>query len=104
VEGQPYNIEHGKLFLFFFQSRPASLVFDSAKRRRNSEWGQNAAWVRCPSEMPQYAPSFLADTGLKAGGEFGFSDLLKRTFGYTPRTRRVVIDNGREKAALPGLK
>jgi len=98
IDGQPYNIEHGKYFLFFFN--PAcSHCFDSAKRMAKFEWGQTRV-VAVPVEMPQYAPQFLADTGLKAVVSSDF-DLLKRTFGYTAYPFGVAIDNGREKAALP---
>jgi uncharacterized membrane protein YphA (DoxX/SURF4 family) len=97
VGGQPYNLEHGKYLLFFFH--PAcSHCFDSAKRMAQLEWGQTRV-VAIPVEMPQYAPQFLTDTGLKAIVSSDF-DLLKRTFGYTAYPFGVAVDNGREKAPL----
>jgi uncharacterized membrane protein YphA (DoxX/SURF4 family) len=98
VDGQPYDIAHGKYFLFFFN--PAcSHCFDSAKRMATLEWGQTRV-VAVPVELPQYAPQFLTDTGLKAvvTSDFG---LLKRTFGYTAYPFGVAVDSGRERAALP---
>jgi uncharacterized membrane protein YphA (DoxX/SURF4 family) len=98
VDGQPYDIAHGKYFLFFFN--PAcSHCFDSAKRMATLEWGQTRV-VAVPVELPQYAPQFLTDTRLKAvvTSDFG---LLKRTFGYTAYPFGVAVDSGREKAALP---
>ena len=97
VEGQPYDIAHGKYFLFFFN--PACThCFDSAKRMATFEWGQTRV-IAVPVEMPQYAPQFLADTGLRAVVTADF-DLLKRTFGYTAYPFGVAIDNGREKAPV----
>ena len=97
VDGQPYNLAHGKYFLFFFN--PAcSHCFDSAKRMATLDWGQTRV-VAIPVEMPQYAPQFLADTGLKAVVTPDF-DLLKRTFGYTAYPYGVAVENGREKAPV----
>jgi uncharacterized membrane protein YphA (DoxX/SURF4 family) len=97
VDGQAYNITHGKYFLFFFN--PACThCFDSAKRMAQLEWGQTRV-VAIPVEMPQYAPQFLADTGLKAVVTPDF-ELLKRTFGYTAYPFGVALDNGREKAPV----
>jgi len=97
VEGQPFNIEHGKYFLFFFN--PAcSHCFESAKRMASLEWGQTLV-VAVPVQMPQYAPQFLTDTGWKAVVTPDF-ELLKRTFGYTAYPFGVALDNGREKALV----
>jgi uncharacterized membrane protein YphA (DoxX/SURF4 family) len=97
VEGQPYNLTHGKYFLFFFH--PAcSHCFESAKRMATLDWGQTRV-VAVPVEMPQYAAQFLYDTGLKAVVTPDF-DLLKRTFGYTAYPFGVAVDNGRERAPL----
>jgi uncharacterized membrane protein YphA (DoxX/SURF4 family) len=97
VGGQPYNIAHGKHFLFFFN--PAcSHCFESAQRMAKLEWGQTRV-VAVPVEMPQYAGQFLTDTGLNAVVTSDF-DLLKRTFGYTAYPFGVAIDNGREKAPV----
>jgi len=97
VEGQPYNLTHGKYFLFFFH--PAcSHCFESAKRMATLDWGQTRV-VAVPVEMPQYAAQFLYDTGLKAVVTPDF-DLLKRTFGYTAYPFGVAVDNCRERAPL----
>jgi len=97
VDGQPYDLAHGKYFLFFFN--PACThCFESAKRMATLDWGQTRV-VAIPVEMPQFAPQFVADTGLQAvvTSDFG---LLKRTFGYTAYPFGVAVENGREKAPL----
>ncbi|MGB7762176.1 MAG: DoxX family protein [Bryobacteraceae bacterium] len=97
VEGQPYDLAHGKYFLFFFN--PACThCFESAQRMAKFDWGQTRV-VAVPVEMPQYAGQFLADTGLKAVVTSDF-DLLKRTFGYAAYPFGVAIDNGREKVPV----
>ena len=97
VDGRPYDIAHGKYLLFFFN--PAcSHCFESAQRMAELDWGQTRV-VAIPVEMPQYAPQFLADTGLKAVVTSDF-EVLSRTFGYTAYPFGVAIENGREKAAL----
>src|ERR1017187_1230650 len=97
VDGQAYNLAHGKYFLFFFN--PACThCFDSARRMSKLEWGQTRV-VAVPVEMPQYAPQFLTDTGLKAVVTPDF-ELLKRTFGYTAYPFGVALDNGREKTPV----
>jgi uncharacterized membrane protein YphA (DoxX/SURF4 family) len=97
VDGQRYDLSHGKYFLFFFN--PAcSHCADSAKRMAQLDWRQTRV-VAVPVELPQYAPQFLTETGLKAVVTPDF-DLLKRTFGYTAYPFGVALDNGREKAPV----
>jgi uncharacterized membrane protein YphA (DoxX/SURF4 family) len=97
VDGQAYNIAHGKYFLFFFN--PACThCFDSARRMSKLEWGQTRV-VAVPVEMPQYAAQFLSETGLKAVVTPDF-ELFKRTFGYTAYPFGVALENGREKTPV----
>jgi hypothetical protein len=97
VDGRPFDIAHGKHLLFFFN--PAcSHCFESAQRISKLDWGQTRI-VAIPVELSQFAPQFLADTGLKAVISSDFAS-LSRTFGYTAYPYAVAIDNGREKAAL----
>jgi len=97
VGGQPYSIEHGKYFVFFFN--PAcSHCFDSAKRMATFSWSHTRV-VAVPVELPQFAPQFLEETGLKAVVTPDF-ELLKRTFGYTAYPFGIALENGREKAPV----
>jgi uncharacterized membrane protein YphA (DoxX/SURF4 family) len=97
VDGRPYDLSHGKYLLFFFN--PAcSHCFESAQRMSALRWGPTRI-VAIPVEMPQFAPQFLSDTGLKAVISSDFA-LLSRTFGYTAYPFAVAIDNGHEKTAI----
>jgi uncharacterized membrane protein YphA (DoxX/SURF4 family) len=97
VNGQPYSLEHGKVFLFFFHPE-CMHCFDAAKRMSQYHWGDTRV-VAIPVEVPQYAAQFLTETGLEAGVSPEFQS-LKRTFGYTAYPFGVAIEKGREKTVL----
>lgn len=97
VNGQPYSIQHGKVFLFFFD--PLCMhCFEVSKRMSALNWGSTRV-VAIPVEQKQYADGFLKETGLKAVVSTDF-DTLKQTFGYTAYPFGVVIENGREKQPM----
>jgi hypothetical protein len=97
VEGKPYSLESGRVFLFFFNPQCAHCL-DAAKRMAQFQWGDTRI-VAVPVEQPQYAGEFLQMSGLKAEvtGDF---DLLKRTFGYPTYPYGVALENGRRTASL----
>jgi uncharacterized membrane protein YphA (DoxX/SURF4 family) len=97
VDGKPYSLEHGKVFLFFFHPE-CMHCFDSAKRMSQYHWGDTRV-VAIPVEVGQFAPQFLSETGLRAGVSPDF-ETLKKIFGYTAYPFGVAIENGREKAAV----
>jgi uncharacterized membrane protein YphA (DoxX/SURF4 family) len=97
VAGQPYSLEHGRVFLFFFHPE-CMHCFSSAKSMAELHWGSTRV-VAIPVEQPQFAPQFLADTGLQAVVTTDFQK-LKEAFHYTAYPFGVALENGREKAAL----
>ena len=97
VAGQPYSIQRGRYFLFFFN--PGCMhCFDAAKAMSQLRWGRTTV-VAVPVEMPQYSGQFLAQTGLQAVVSSDF-DKLKDIFGYTAYPFGVAVENGREKAPV----
>ena len=98
VNGNPYNIENGKVFLYFFNPQ-CMHCYDAAKTMSQFHWGATRV-VAVPVDQPQYAEQFLSDTGLKAVVTSDFAT-LKTTFGYTAYPFGVAIENGREKTPLP---
>jgi len=97
VAGQPYSIEHGRYFLFFFN--PGCMhCFDAAKAMSQFHWGATTV-VAIPVDMPQFAGQFLEQTGLRAVVSSDF-DQLKTVFGYTAYPFGVAVENGREKAPV----
>lgn len=97
VDGQPYSLQHGKIFLFFFDPQ-CMHCFDAAKRMSQFEWGDTRI-VAVPVEMPQYAAQFLRETGLKAVISSDFQKLAP-VFSYTAYPFGVALENGRERAPL----
>lgn len=97
VAGKPYNIQHGKVFLFFFD--PMCMhCFEVSKRMSAYQWGSTRV-VGVPVEMPQFGDHFMDQTGLHGVITTDFSG-LKQTFGYTSYPFGVALDNGHEKQAL----
>lgn len=97
VDGKPYDIAHGRVFLFFFNPQ-CTHCYASAKDMSHYRWGGTRV-VAVPVDMPQWAPAFLYETGLKAVITSDFPS-LKAAFGYTTYPFGVAIENGREKAPL----
>ncbi|HWB85257.1 MAG TPA: MauE/DoxX family redox-associated membrane protein [Bryobacteraceae bacterium] len=97
VNGQPYSLQLGKVFLFFFDPE-CMHCFDAAKRMSHYNWGDTTV-VAVPIEEPQVAPQFLKDTGLTAVLS---NDLqkLKKVFPYVSVPAGIALQKGREKAAL----
>lgn len=97
VNGQPYSIQRGRYFLFFFN--PGCMhCFDAAKAMAQFRWGATKV-VAIPVEMPQFSGQFLEQTGLRAVVSSDFNK-LKTIFGYTAYPFGVAVENGREKAPV----
>ena len=97
VDGQPFSLEHGKVFLFFFNPE-CTHCFDAARTMSRLHWGDTKVVV-VPVEQPQFAPQFLHETGLQAVVSSDFRK-LGRVFAYTSYPFGVAIENGRQKAPL----
>jgi methylamine utilization protein MauE len=93
VAGQPYSLQHGKIFLFFFD--PECLhCLDAAKRMSHYGWDDTRV-VAIPIQQPQFAAGFLEDTKLKAVVS-NDHDVLKKLFPYVSAPAGVALVNGRE--------
>ncbi len=98
VDGQPYSLEHGKVFLFYFD--PACMhCFESAQRMSKLHWGDTRV-VGVPISQAQFATQFMQDTGFHMAAITTDRDKLKAVFPYAGVPAGVVIENGRQKAAL----
>jgi uncharacterized membrane protein YphA (DoxX/SURF4 family) len=97
VDGRPYSLEHGRVFLYFFDPQ-CMHCFDAAKRMSQMHWG-NTRVVGVPISQPQYSEQFMQDTGFHMSIT---SDLarLKQIFPYAGVPAGVALENGREKAPL----
>ena len=100
VNGQPYAIERGRFFLFFFN--PAcSHCADAARRMARLDW-KDATVIAVPIEQPQFAGQFLDETGLRAVVSTDFQK-IRQAVGYTSYPYGVAVENGRQKARLTGF-
>ena len=97
VDGRPYSLEHGKIFLFYFD--PACMhCFESAQRMSKMHWGDTRV-VGVPISQVQFATQFMQDTGFHMAITTD-RDKLKAVFPYAGVPAGVAIENGRQKAAL----
>jgi uncharacterized membrane protein YphA (DoxX/SURF4 family) len=97
VDGRPYSLESGRIFLFFFDPQ-CMHCFDVSKRMAQLHWGATRV-VAIPVEQPEYAAQFLRMTGLNGVVTEDF-DRLKKVFGFTAYPYGVALQNGRRKASL----
>ena len=97
VDGRPYSLRHGRIFLFFFNPECRHCI-DAAKSMSQLDWGDTRV-VAIPVEEPQYSAQFLQMTGLKANLSSDFAE-LKQVFGFSGYPSGVALLNGRQKALL----
>ena len=97
VEGRPYSLAHGKVFLFYFD--PACMhCFESAQKMSKLHWGDTRV-VGVPISQGRFAAQFMQDTGFRMAVTTD-RDKLKEVFPYAGVPAGVVLENGRQKAAL----
>jgi uncharacterized membrane protein YphA (DoxX/SURF4 family) len=97
VEGRPYSLQSGRIFLFFFDPQ-CMHCFQAAQHMAQMHWGDTRV-VAIPVEEPRFAARFLQMTGLHAVVS-GDLDLLKKVFGDHGYPSGVALRNGRQKALL----
>ena len=97
VDGQQVSLQHGRIFLFFYDPQ-CSHCEAAAKKMSKMNWGGTKV-ISIPTAEPRYAASFLRDTHFKAGTSPDL-DVLKKTFPFGDPPYGVVLDNGREKGPV----
>ncbi len=98
VDGQPYNIHQGHIFLFFYDPS-CSHCEEAARHMSTYGWKKDVTVIGLPTNDPQWAASFLHDTKLVAKTSTD-SALLSKRFVFTSPPYGVVLDRGREKSVL----
>ena len=97
VDGQPYSLRSGNIFLYFYD--PLCSHCDAAARKMSKlNWGDTKI-VAIPTNDPQFAASFLHDTNLKAVTSLDLQP-LRKIFSFRDPPYGVALHNGREKAPL----
>jgi uncharacterized membrane protein YphA (DoxX/SURF4 family) len=99
VDGKPYHLREGRVFLFFYD--PTCSHCDEAARHMSTySWKKDVTVIALPTNDPQWAASFLHDTKLAAKTSLDTAELRKLfTFNYPPYG--VALDNGRVKGVVP---
>jgi uncharacterized membrane protein YphA (DoxX/SURF4 family) len=97
VDGKPFSLQDGKTFLFFYD--PTCPHCEAAARKMAKfNWGDTKI-VAIPIDTPQFAASFLHDTGLKAGTSNDLP-LLMKTFKFSTAPYGVALVRGHQKATV----
>jgi hypothetical protein len=97
VDGKPVSLQEGKTFLFFYD--PTCTHCEAAARKMAKLNWKDTMVVGIPIDTPQFAASFLHDTGLKAGTSNDL-DLLKGTFKFATAPYGVALVRGHQKATV----
>lgn len=95
VDGKPYSLQVGNIFLFFYD--PECMHCDAAARRMAKYNWKDTKVIAIPTRMPQFAESFLHDTGLKAGTSLEVKK-LRDTFKFVDPPYGSALHNGHQKA------
>ena len=97
VDGKPYSLREGKVFVYFFDPECMHCL-DAGRRMAKLNWGDTKI-VGVATVQPQFAKSFMQDTGLRGGVSADLA-LLRKTFPFVSTPAGVAIENGREKGQL----
>jgi hypothetical protein len=97
VDGKRQAIDNGKVFLYFYD--PQCMHCDAAARfMAKFDWG-NTKVIGIPTTEPQFAPSFLHDTGLKAQTSLETAK-LRGIFKFVDPPYGVALENGHQVASF----
>src|SRR5271154_4611580 len=97
VDGKQVSLGEGDAFLFFYD--PTCPHCEAAARKMAKLNWKDTKVVSIPIDTPQFAASFLHDTGFKAGTS-NDADLLRGTFKFATAPYGVALIRGRQKAVI----
>ncbi len=97
VDGQPTSLQHGNIFLFFYD--PECMHCDAAARRMSKLKWKDTKVIAIDTRMPQFAADFLRDTGLRAGASHD-GKVLREVFKFIDPPYGVALQNGHQRAAI----
>jgi uncharacterized membrane protein YphA (DoxX/SURF4 family) len=97
VDGKAFSLQEGKTFLYFYD--PTCPHCEAAARKMSKLNWKDSSVVAVPIDTPQFAASFLHDTGLKAGTSNDLATLTK-TFKFVSAPYGVALVRGHQKATF----
>jgi uncharacterized membrane protein YphA (DoxX/SURF4 family) len=97
VDGKPYSLQHGRIFIYFFNPECMHCL-DAAKKMAKLNWGDTRV-IGVATEQPQFAAGFMQTTGLQGVISTDIA-VLRKTFPFVDPPAGVALENGHEKAML----
>jgi hypothetical protein len=97
ANGAPYSLEHGKVFVFFYDPE-CSHCDAAAKKMSKMNWASTRV-VAIPTRQQQFAEEFLRDTKLKAVSSLEL-DKLKQYFPFKDTPYGLALENGHLKGIV----
>ena len=97
VDGKPFSLEHGHIFLYFYD--PECMHCDAAARRMSRYNWRDTRIVAIPTRVPRFAAAFLRDTGLRAATATEV-DRLRKVFLFVDPPYGVALEYGAQKQAF----
>jgi len=98
VDGKPFPLREGKVFLFFFDPECAH-CFAAAKDFATYHWKGNVRLVAAPTVNPQWGAIFLERTGFQAKWTPD-QKALREAFQFTDPPYAAALEDGRLVKAL----
>lgn len=99
VDGKAMSLHEGRVIVFFFDPE-CMHCFAGAQRMSKYAWKGEVKVLAIPTVNPQWAGSFLKDTGLQALVSKDVKP-LREVFPFTDPPYGVALEGGRQVAALP---
>ena len=97
VDGKPYSLQDGKVFLYFFDPECMHCL-DAGRKLAKMNWGDTKV-IGVPTRMPQFAENFMKMTAMNKPVSSDWT-LLNQTFSIKGTPGGVAIENGHEKVQL----
>ena len=98
VDGQPMSLQEGRVFLFFYDPE-CGTCFAVGKSMAPLKFKDDVTVVGIPTRVPQFAASYLKDSGLKAKTSSD-SAKLREIFKFDNPPYAALIERGRQTGVI----
>jgi uncharacterized membrane protein YphA (DoxX/SURF4 family) len=98
VDGQPMSLQQGRVFLFFYDPE-CGTCFAVGKSMAPLKFKDDITVVGVPTRVPQFAASYLKDSGLKAKTSTD-SAKLREVFKFDNPPYAALIERGRQTGVI----
>jgi uncharacterized membrane protein YphA (DoxX/SURF4 family) len=98
VDGQPMSLQQGRVFLFFYDPE-CGTCFAVGKSMAPLKFRDDVTVVGIPTRVPQFAASYLRDSGLKAKTSTDAAK-LREVFKFDNPPYGALIERGRQTGVI----